>query len=87
MELIVVLVLAVIVGALIYFNRSARSLDINQDGRVDASDAVAAVTTAAEGVKSTVEKGVVRAKTAGKSAATKSTAKKPVVRKTRSPKK
>ena len=87
MEFVVILVVVVAVGALIYFNRSARSLDINQDGRVDASDAVAAVTTATEGVKSTVKKAVVRAKTAGKSAATKSTAKKPVVRKTRSPKK
>jgi hypothetical protein len=77
MELIVVLVVAVIVGALIYFNRSARSLDVNQDGRVDAADAVAAVTTAAEGVKSTVKKAAVRAKTAGKSVT-----KKPAVRKT-----
>ncbi len=77
MELVLVLVVAVIVGALIYFNRSARSLDINQDGRVDADDAVAAVTTAAEGVKSTVKKTAVRAKTAGKSVT-----KKPAVRKT-----
>jgi uncharacterized protein (UPF0333 family) len=87
MEFVVILVVVVAVGALIYFNRSARSLDVNQDGRVDAADAVAAMTTAAEGVKSTVKKAVVRAKTAGKSAAPKSTAKKPVVRKTRSPKK
>jgi hypothetical protein len=87
MELVLVLIVAVTVGALIYFNRSARSLDVNQDGRVDAADAVAAVTAAAEGVKSTVKKAVVRAKTAGKSAAPKSIAKKPVVRKTRSPKK
>jgi hypothetical protein len=77
MELILVLVVIVAVGALIYFNRSARSLDVNQDGRVDAADAVAAVTTAAEGVKSTVKKAAVRAKTAGKSVT-----KKPAVRKT-----
>ena len=87
MEIVLALVVIVTVGALIYFNRSARSLDVNHDGKIDAADAVAAVTAAAEGVKSTVEKAVVRAKTAGKSAATKSTAKKPVVRKTRSPKK
>ena len=40
MELVLVLVV-VAVGALIYFNRSARTLDINQDGKVDAADAVA----------------------------------------------
>jgi hypothetical protein len=77
MELVLVLVVAVIVCALIYFNRSARSLDVNQDGRVDAADAVAAVATAAEGVKSTVKKAAVRAKTAGRSVT-----KKPAVQKT-----
>lgn len=77
MELVLVLVVVVAVGALIYFNRSARSLDVNQDGRVDAADAVAAVTTATKGVKSTVKKAVVRAKTAGRSAT-----KKPAVGKT-----
>ena len=87
MELVVMLVVVVAVGALIYFNRSARSLDINQDGRVDAADAEKAIKNAAEGVKTTVKKAVVRAKTAGRSAAPKSTAKKPVARKTRSPKK
>lgn len=68
MEFVLALVVIVAVGALIYFNRSARSLDINQDGQVDAADAVAAVTTAAEGVKNTVKKAAVRAKTAGRSA-------------------
>lgn len=75
MELILVLVVVVAVGALIYFNRSARSLDINQDGNVDSADAVQAVQNAAEGMKQTVKKAAVRAKTAGRSAAKKPAAK------------
>ena len=56
MEFVVILVVVVAVGALIYFNRSARSLDINQDGRVDAADAEMAIKNAAEGVKTTVKR-------------------------------
>jgi uncharacterized protein (UPF0333 family) len=77
MELVLVLVVVVAVGALLYFNRSARSLDINQDGRVDAADAVAAVENAAQGVKNTAKKTAVRAKTAAKKPAAKKTAAKP----------
>jgi 1,2-phenylacetyl-CoA epoxidase PaaB subunit len=76
MEFVVILVVVVAVGALIYFNRSARSLDINQDGRVDAADAEMAIKNAAEGVKTTVKKAAVRAKTATRSAAKKPAAKK-----------
>lgn len=83
MELILVLVVVVAVGALIYFNRSARSLDINQDGNVDSADAVQAVQNAAEGMKQTVKKAAVRAKTAGRSAAKKPAAKKPAAKRTK----
>lgn len=76
MELVLVLVVVVAVGALIYFNRSARSLDMNQNGLIDAVDALAAVETAKEGVKATVKKATARAKTATKPAAKKSAAKK-----------
>lgn len=71
MELVIALVVIVAVGALIYFNRSARNLDINQDGQVDAADAVAAVQNATEGVKTTVKKAAVRAKAATKKPAAK----------------
>jgi hypothetical protein len=68
---------------LIYFNRSARSLDVNQDGRVDAADAVAAVENAVEGVKETVQTAAQQAKPAAsrpvakKSGARPTAAKKP----------
>lgn len=88
MELVVLLVVVVAVGALIYYNRSARSLDVNQDGRVDLDDAKVAVTAAVEGVKTDAKKAAVKAKTAGRSAAKKpaakkSAAKKPATRKTK----
>ena len=74
MELVLVLVV-VAVGALIYFNRSARTLDINQDGKVDAADAVAAVENAAEGTKTSIKKAAARTK-----AATRSPAKRPAAK-------
>lgn len=79
MEIIIVLVVAVAVGAVLYFNRSSRSLDINKDGQVDAADAVAAVQNTAEGVTEVAKKAAVRAKTAARSAT-----KKPAARKTAS---
>jgi hypothetical protein len=50
MEIIIALVAVAIVGALVYFNRSAKSLDINNDGKVDLADAKAAVDNAVTGV-------------------------------------
>jgi hypothetical protein len=50
MEIIIALVAIVVVGALAYFNRSAKSLDINNDGKVDLADAKAAVDNATTGV-------------------------------------
>ena len=50
MEIIIALVAVVVVGALVYFNRSAKSLDINNDGKVDLADAKAAVDNAVAGV-------------------------------------
>ena len=82
MELVLAGIVIVVVAALIYFNRSARSLDINQDGKVDAADAVQAVVNATEGTKQTVKKAAVKAKTAARTAA-----KKPATKKTRAPKK
>ena len=75
MEFVVLVLVVVAAVALIYYNRSARSLDVNQDGKVDAADAVQAVVNATEGVKQTAKKAVVKAKTAGRSVAKKPPAK------------
>jgi hypothetical protein len=50
MEIIIALVTIVLVVALVYFNRGAKSLDINSDGKVDLADAKAAVDNAVSGV-------------------------------------
>ena len=50
MEILLALVAVVVVGALVYFNRSAKGLDINNDGKVDLADAKAAVDNAVSGV-------------------------------------
>lgn len=55
METLLVIAIVVVVGAIIYFNRSAKSLDINADGQVNAEDAKAAVQNAVEGVKQTAD--------------------------------
>lgn len=49
--------LVVLVGAAVviwYFNRDSKSLDINEDGKVDAKDLTAAVDKAKAGVKAEV---------------------------------
>ncbi len=55
MEILLAIVVAVVVGALIYFNRSSKGLDVNNDGKIDAADAKAAVQNAVEGVKATAD--------------------------------
>jgi hypothetical protein len=55
MEILLIAIVAVVVGALIYYNRSAKSFDINNDGKVDVADAKAAVTNVVEGVKATAD--------------------------------
>ena len=50
MEILLAIAVAVVIGALIYFNRSAKSLDINNDGKVDLADAKAAVDNTVAGV-------------------------------------
>ena len=55
MEIIIALVAIVAVGALVYFNRSAKSLDINNDGKVDLADAKAAVDNTVTGVANVVD--------------------------------
>jgi hypothetical protein len=55
MEILLAIAVVVVIGALIYFNRSSKSLDINNDGKVDLADAKVAVETAVAGVKATAD--------------------------------
>ena len=50
MELLIIIAVAVVIGAVIYFNRASKSFDINNDGKVDLADAKAAVDNAVTGV-------------------------------------
>jgi hypothetical protein len=83
MEILIALVVVIVVGTLIYFNRETKGFDVNQDGKVDAEDVKAAVQNTVEAVKKTevvkkakatvakaktaVKKPAVKAKTAGRS--------------------
>ncbi len=55
MEIVLIAVVAVAFGAFIYYNRSSKSFDVNNDGKVDAADAKAAVQNVVEGVKATAD--------------------------------
>ena len=55
MEILLAIAVAVVIGALIYFNRSVKSLDVNNDGKIDLADISLAAKTAVEGVKATAD--------------------------------
>jgi hypothetical protein len=55
MEILLAIAVAVVIGALIYFNRSSKGLDVNNDGKVDLADVKAAVDNAVEGVTSAAD--------------------------------
>jgi acetyl-CoA carboxylase alpha subunit len=55
MEILLAIAVAAVVAALVYFNRSAKSLDVNNDGKIDADDVKAAVQNVVEGVKATAD--------------------------------
>lgn len=74
-ELLFGLIVAVIVIAVIYFNRSGSGLDVNQDGKVDVEDAKKAVENTVEGVKKTVRKPRATKATATTAVKTKATTK------------
>jgi hypothetical protein len=63
----IALSVVVLVGAAVviwYFNRDKKSLDINEDGKVDAADLSAAVDSAKAGVKAEVAKAKAEVKAA-----------------------
>jgi len=55
MEILLAIVVAVVIGGLVYFNRSSRSLDINGDGIVDLADIALAQRNTVEGIKTAVQ--------------------------------
>jgi hypothetical protein len=55
MEILIIVAVAVIAGAVIYFNRGSKGLDVNNDGTVDAADVKAAVQNVVDGVKATAD--------------------------------
>lgn len=67
MEIVLIVVVAVILGALIYINTNKKKLDTNNDGKVDVQEVKAAAKTAVkkakEEVKTTAKKTASKAKT------------------------
>jgi hypothetical protein len=55
MEILLAIAVVVVIGALIYFNRSSKSMDVNADGKIDAADAKAAVQNVVKGVKAAAD--------------------------------
>jgi len=55
MEIVLVAVVAVALGAFIYYNRQSKGLDVNKDGKVDSADVKAAVQNVVCGVKETAD--------------------------------
>lgn len=55
MEILIAIVVVIVVGALIYFNRSSKGLDVNNDGKVDAADVKAAIQNVVEGVTASAD--------------------------------
>lgn len=64
-ELVFGLIFVVLIAAILFFNRGSKSLDLNQDGKVDLDDAKKAVENTVVGVEETVKKAAVKAKTVG----------------------
>jgi hypothetical protein len=73
MEIIIALIVLVVVGSIIYFNREAKSLDVNKDGKVDTEDVKVAVETTVAEVKQVAKraKATVKKATTAKKPATK----------------
>lgn len=70
-ELLIVLVVVAGGIAVWYFNRSAKSLDLNNDGKVDVADAKVAVENTVAGVEVVAEQAVKSVKKTAKKASTK----------------
>lgn len=54
-ELLVVVVVVAAIVAVVYFNRSAKTTDLNSDGKTDANDVLVALENTAAGVKAAAD--------------------------------
>jgi len=55
MEIVLIVAVAVVLGALLFYNRSSKGLDVNKDGKVDTADIKAAVQNVVTGAKETAD--------------------------------
>ena len=55
MEIVLLAIAVVVIGAFIYYNRTSKGLDVNADGKVDATDVKAAVQNVVCGVQETAD--------------------------------
>ena len=65
MEIVLIGLVILVVGAVVYFNRS-KSFDVNSDGKVDTADVKEAVVKTKAAVKKTATKAKAAAATAAK---------------------
>lgn len=55
MEIVLLAIAVVVIGAFIYYNRAAKGFDVNNDGKVDSADVKAAVQNVVCGAKETAD--------------------------------
>lgn len=55
MEIVLLVAVAVAIGAFMYYNRNVKSLDVNNDGKIDANDAKAAIQNVVEGATASAD--------------------------------
>jgi hypothetical protein len=77
MELVIIAVALAAAAMVFYYNRKAKSLDLNQDGEVDLTDIKMGVETAKQGIAADI----VKVKTAARATVKKAAAKKPAAKK------
>ena len=83
MEIIVIAIVVVAAAGIWYYNRNSKSFDVNQDGKVDATDIKVAVQNTVEGVKASADvnkdgkAGAKKAATKAKETVKKTTTRKP----------
>lgn len=55
MEILLIAIALVAIATVVYYNRNSKGLDVNNDGKVDAADAKAAVQNVVEGVQASAD--------------------------------